>query len=123
MTQHAKLSASIGEPLVDPSVYRSAVGGLQYLTHTRPELSYSVHKLSQFLHQPTDLHWTALKRVFRYLKGTLTAGLFLKASLFASASVPYLPFSGFSDADWAASQDDRKSVGGHCVFLGESLVS
>lgn len=65
---------------------------------------------------PTILHWQGVKIIFRYLQGTKTLSLHIKPST-------DLDISGFSDADWATSTDDRKSVGGHCVFLGETLIS
>lgn len=69
------------------------------------------------------MHWKALKRIFRYLQGTSTAGLHIKPCSSFSFAGCFLPLSGFSDADWTASPDDRKSVGGYCVYLGDSLVS
>jgi histone deacetylase 1/2 len=60
--------------------YRSVVGGLQYLTHTRPDISFAVNKVCQFLSQPIDLHWEAVKRILRYIKGTLHTGLQIRKS-------------------------------------------
>lgn len=82
---------------------------------TRPDIAYSVNKLSQFLQHPTKLHWIACKWLLRYLKGTCAYGL--KFSLATSFSLEC-----FSDADWASSVDDMRSTGGHCVFLGGNLV-
>ncbi|XP_062075781.1 uncharacterized mitochondrial protein AtMg00810-like [Humulus lupulus] len=110
------LSKSDGEPLDNPTAYRSVIGGLQYLTHTRPDLSFAINKLSQFLQVPTTAHWSAMKRVLRYLKGTLHHGLHIKYS-------EKLPLTGYSDADWACCPDDRRSVAGYCVYLGDTLVS
>ena len=69
-TEH--LAREAGTPLgtEDSTRYRSIVGGLQYLTLTRPDLSYSVNKVCQYLSQPTDEHWEAVKRTLRYVKGT-----------------------------------------------------
>ena len=111
----AKLSKFSGDPLTDPTEYRSIVGALQYLTLTRPDISYSVNQLCQFLHCPTNIHLTAAKRVLRYLKGTLQFGLqFNKGSL---------QLNGFCDSDWAGNPDDRKSTSGYCIYLGSCLIS
>jgi histone deacetylase 1/2 len=92
-----QLSLMDGTPLGpdDNTQYRSIVGGLQYLTLTRPDLSYSVNKVCQYLYVPTTKHWTTVKRILRYVKDSLNTGItFIKSfSTFLSA---------FSDADWAA---------------------
>lgn len=111
-----KIISAEGELMKNPTEYRRALGALQYLTNTRPDISFSVNRLSQYMQSPTTLHWQCIKRIFRYLKGTMDYGLHIKPS-------PDLDISGFSDADWATNLDDRKSVAGYCVFLGESLVS
>jgi hypothetical protein len=72
-----KLSAYAGDLLgpIDATNYRSIVGGLQYLTLTRPDISFSVNKICQFLHTPTTVHLTATKRILRYVHGTTDLGL------------------------------------------------
>ena len=70
MEQNLKLSATDGIPLVDPSTYRRLVGILLYLTVTKPDISYSVQKLSQFMSKPTNLHLNAAHRIIRHIKGT-----------------------------------------------------
>lgn len=100
----------------DASQYRSIVGALQYLTLTRPDISFSVNKVCQFLQNPTVVHWAAVKRILRYLQGTLPLGLKIDKS--SSHTV-----SAFSDADWAGCLDDRRSTGGFAVFLGSNLIS
>uniref|UniRef100_A0A803PR46 Reverse transcriptase Ty1/copia-type domain-containing protein n=1 Tax=Cannabis sativa TaxID=3483 RepID=A0A803PR46_CANSA len=74
------LSLYEGNELEDHSQYRSVIGALQYLTHTRPDIAFAVNKLSQFLKCPTTTHWTAAKRVLRYLKGTVHHGIHIKFS-------------------------------------------
>jgi histone deacetylase 1/2 len=113
-----RLSKTSGTLLssTDATQYRSIVGALQYVTLTRPDISYSVNKVCQFLHSPTDSHWTAVKRILRYLQGTLTHELILRQS-------SSLLLSAFSDADWAGCLDDRRSTGGHAVFFGGNLVA
>jgi histone deacetylase 1/2 len=118
MASTEKLSRQDGVALTpaEATRYRSAVGGLQYLTLTRPDISFSVNKVCQFLSAPTDVHWTAVKRILRYLKQTQSIGLLLQKS-------SSLLLSGFADADWAGCPDDRRSTGGHAIFLGSNLVS
>jgi len=113
-----KLSLYEGTPLgaQDTTRYRSIVGALQYLTLTRPDISFAVNKVCQFLHAPTTIHWEAVKRILRYIKQC--TGLGLKIHRSASTLV-----SAFSDADWAGCVDDRKSTGGFAVFIGTNLVS
>lgn len=65
MSTSPKLTAKSGTPLSDPTVYRSTVGSLQYLAFTRPDISYAVNRLSQYMHKPTSDHWQAVKRVLR----------------------------------------------------------
>lgn len=105
---------SLGEE--DSTRYRSVVGALQYLTLTRPDLSFAVNKVCQFLHSPTTTHWTTVKRILRYVKGTMTMGLHIRKS-------PSTLVSAFSDADWAGCVDDRRSTGGFAVFFGPNLIS
>ncbi|KAM2607610.1 hypothetical protein TB2_036145 [Malus domestica] len=103
--------------LSNPAEYRSLVGGLQYLTWSRPDLSFAVNLVCQFMHQPRESHLQAVKRILRYLKGTIDLGLW-----FPKCSKP-LSLTAFSDADWAGCHLDRRSTGGFCVFLGDSLIS
>jgi hypothetical protein len=113
-----KLSVTDGEMLSseDSTRYRSIVGALQYITLTRPDIAFSVNKVCQFLHAPTTVHWTAVKRILRYLRGTTSLGLRLSKP--SSTTV-----SAFSDADWAGCPDDRRFTGGFAVFLGSNLIS
>lgn len=71
------LSLTDGEPLgaEDTTNYRSMVGALQYLTLTRLDICFTVNKVCQFLHAPTTVHWSAVKRILRYIQGSLTIGL------------------------------------------------
>ncbi|CAJ2641428.1 unnamed protein product [Trifolium pratense] len=95
------------------------VGALQYATLTRPEISYSVNKVCQFLANPLQDHWKAVKRILRYLSGTTNHGLLLQA---APTNQP-LSLIGFCDADWASDPDDRRSTSGACIYVGPNLVS
>jgi histone deacetylase 1/2 len=87
----------------DSTKYRSLVGALQYLTYTRPDIAYAVNKVCQYLHAPTTVHWTAAKRILRYVKHTMMVGLTFMKSSSTLVSV-------FSDADWAGCVDDRRST-------------
>ncbi|KAK1647556.1 hypothetical protein QYE76_065361 [Lolium multiflorum] len=100
----------------DATEYRRIVGGLQYLTITRPDVSYAVNRVCQYLHAPRDTHWTAVKRILRYVRSTLTHGLHLRPA-------PTAVLAAFSDADWAGNPDDRRSTGGYAVFLGSNLIA
>jgi histone deacetylase 1/2 len=112
-----KLSVIEGELLgpEDSTRYRSIVGALQYLTLTRPDTLFYVNKVCQFLHAPTTVHWTAVKRILRYVSGTVNLGLTFKRS--SSTLV-----SAFSDADWAGCVDERRSTGGFTVYSGPNLI-
>jgi hypothetical protein len=94
MSSSTSLSAFSGAPFSDPSLYRSIVGSLQYLSLTRPDVSYAVNKVCQFMHRPTVLHWAAVKRLLRYLKQTLSHGLLIRRQ-------SSLHLHAFSDSDWA----------------------
>ncbi|XP_019189245.1 PREDICTED: uncharacterized protein LOC109183634 [Ipomoea nil] len=100
----------------DPTQYRSLAGALQYLTVTRPDLSFAVNQLYQHMHAPTTSHWKQLKRVLMYVKGTIGYGLRIQRC--ASKEI-----HAFSDSDWAGCPKDRKSTNGFAVFLGNNLIS
>ncbi|XP_058751767.1 uncharacterized mitochondrial protein AtMg00810-like [Vicia villosa] len=119
MVSSNKLSKFGSTAVPDPTHFRSIVGALQYATLTRPEISYSVNKVCQFLSNPLEEHWKVVKRILRYLSGTLHHGLLIQA---ASSNQP-LPLIGFYDADWASDSDDRRSTSGACVFLGHNIIS
>ena len=116
MTSSSRLQQDSSASFNDPSLYRSVVGTLQYLLITRPELSYSVNRVCHFMHDPKLHHWQAVKRILRYLAGTITHGLLLRPNSTTS-------LIGFADADWGADVDDRKSTTGYCIYMGSNLVS
>lgn len=92
-----KISASQDSPNADPTKYRSLAGALQYLTFTRPDISYAVQQICLHMHDPRDAHMAALKRILRYLQGTLSYGLQLyKSSINKLVS--------YTDADWGMSR-------------------
>ncbi|KAJ0492486.1 putative RNA-directed DNA polymerase [Helianthus annuus] len=96
--------------------FQKLVGKLIYLSLTRPDISYAVQFLSQFMHSPTDMHLQIALRLLRYLKSGPGCGLLFKKD-------DKLGLVGFVDSDWAKCLSTRKSVTGYCVYLGGSLVS
>jgi hypothetical protein len=103
--------------LQDAEKYQSCVGGLLYLsTRTRPDISFAVGCVAKFCSSPNNEHWTAVKRIVRYLKGTPNHGL-----LFDKKYASHLV--GYCDADWAGDRNDRKSTSGHCFLLNGAAVS
>uniref|UniRef100_A0A2N9F269 Reverse transcriptase Ty1/copia-type domain-containing protein n=1 Tax=Fagus sylvatica TaxID=28930 RepID=A0A2N9F269_FAGSY len=102
--------------LVDATNYHSIVGALQYITLTRPDLTHAINLVCQFMHQPGASHFQAVKRILRYLQGTLDYGLRL-------LSQSSLSLYGFSDADWAGCLDTRRSTTGYCIYLGANCIS
>lgn len=111
-----KLVASDGPHVLDPSLYRSLAGVLQYLTFTRPNISFAVQQVCLFMHDPRETHFTALKRILRYIKGSISHCLQLTKSSITD-------LVAYSDANWAGCPSTRRPTSGYCVFLGDSLIS
>lgn len=111
-----RLQLDSGKVMDDPSKYRRLIGRLLYLCITRPDITFAVHKLSQFVSKPCEDHWQVAEKILRYLKGTPGHGLFYSSSNKPTVSI-------FSDADWASCPDTRKLMTGYCLFLGSSLIS
>lgn len=112
----AKLSDEGSPPMSDPTLYRSLAGALQYLTFTRPDISFAVQQVCLFMHAPLKSHYNALKRILRYLKGTLDHGLQLTPNTSQT-------LTAYSDADRAGCPSTRRSTSGYCVFHGDNLIS
>ena len=100
-----------GELLSNPERYRHLVGKLNYLTITRPNISFAVSVLSQFMKDPYLLHWEAVIQIVRYLKAHPSRGLLYKAN-------SHLRVEVYTNADWVGSLSDRKSTTRYCTFLG-----
>lgn len=96
--------------------YRSVIGKLQYLSLTRPDIAFTVNKLSQFMNRPMTEHWTIVKQLLRYLVGTIDHGLFLQRN-------SPLSLHAYSDSDWENNPDDRSSTSVCVVFLGTNPIS
>ncbi|GJX96077.1 retrovirus-related pol polyprotein from transposon TNT 1-94 [Tanacetum coccineum] len=102
--------------LVDAMKYRSMIGALMYLTSSRPDIVHATCLCARYQAKPTEKHLKEVKRIFRYLRGTVNTGLwYTKDSGFE--------LTGFSDADYAGCKDTFKSTSGGAQFLGEKLVS
>ncbi|PRQ35279.1 putative RNA-directed DNA polymerase [Rosa chinensis] len=117
MSAKDSLTATDGALLDNPTEFRTLVGALQYLTITRPDIAFAVNSVSQFMSQPRLPHLVAVKRILRYVKGTLGHGL-----SFAPQHQPVHLFA-YSDADWAGCPDSRRSTSGYLVYLGSNLIS
>jgi len=115
MNFSTKLHAD-GEPVTDPSAYRRLIGKLIYLTNTRPDITYAVNQLSQYVSAPTKDHHQAAYRVLRYLKGTVGQGIFMDAK-------SDVHLKAYSDSDWAGCTDSRISMTGYLVYLGNIIIT
>ncbi|KAM1079359.1 hypothetical protein ACFX2B_013929 [Malus domestica] len=105
-----------GEPLSNHGVYQRMVGKLINLTITRPDIAYPVSLVSQFMHSPTSVHWEIVKRILRYLKGSVGRGILMNKS--GSNHI-----MAYTDADWAGNALDRKSTTCFYTFVGGNLVT
>jgi hypothetical protein len=116
MKKNVKISCDDGSKEVNGTVYRQMVGSLNYLTTTRPDISYYVSVLIQFMVTPHEIHWNATKVVLRYLKGTLDYGI-----KYTNASDVEL--TGYSDSDCVGNPDDQRSTTGYAFGIGSEVVS
>jgi len=116
-TSSKLVKATEVEDSVDQKLYQSAVGGLLYLSvGTRPDIAYAVGNVAKFSSHPTTKHWTGVKRIMQYLKGTSNLGL-LYSKKGSSKCV------GYSDSDWGGDLDDRKSTSGYLFQISGGPVS
>ncbi|XP_055830904.1 uncharacterized mitochondrial protein AtMg00810-like [Solanum dulcamara] len=111
-----KLGSTTSISFEDPSLYQSLAGALQYLTFTRPDISYVVQHVCLFIYDPWDEHMNALKRIVLYLQGTLDYGFHLYPS---STTI----LISYTDVDWGGCPDTRRSTSSYCVFMGDNLIS
>lgn len=117
MEPRLKLSKLSTSPCVDATDYRKIVGSLRYLVNSRPDLAFSVGYVSRFMEKPTTEHLAAVKRVLRYVAGTINRGCSYRRKKGAVHLV------GFSDSDLAGDVDTRKSTTGVFFFLGDNLIT
>ncbi|KAK2414048.1 putative mitochondrial protein [Trifolium repens] len=115
MDPNAKLWEKGSVP-VDTGRYQRLVGKLIYLSHTRPDIAFSVSVVSQFMHSPFEEHLEAVYRILRYLKANPGKGLFFRKTNERNVSI-------FTDADWAGSITDRRSTSGYCAYVWGNLVT
>jgi len=111
--QNQKLGVYLDQEPADKERYQRLVGKLIYLSHTRPDISYGVSLVSQFMHCPSKDHMDA---VGRYLKSASERGLMFSKNC-------HLDIEGYTDADWAGNLFDRKSRSGYFTFVGGNLVT
>uniref|UniRef100_A0A2N9F8S9 Reverse transcriptase Ty1/copia-type domain-containing protein n=1 Tax=Fagus sylvatica TaxID=28930 RepID=A0A2N9F8S9_FAGSY len=116
MDPNLKLSVESGELLSNPSMYQRLVGRLIYLTNTRPDLTFAVSVVSQFMHAPCTSHLDTVHHILRYVKTSPGLGLFYSAGHQSRLSC-------FTDADYAGSQTDRRFNTGLSTFYGNHLIS
>lgn len=112
-----QLSRSSSASMEDTTEYRSIVGSLCYLVHMHPDIAFAVGYVSRFMETPTSEHMAAVKRILRYIAGTLDFGCCY------NRSVGPATLTGFSDSDMAGDVDTRKSTMGVLFFLGTNPVS
>ncbi|XP_039017051.1 secreted RxLR effector protein 161-like [Hibiscus syriacus] len=112
MEPRLKLSKESTSPPVDTTLYRSIVGSLRYLLHTRPDLAFSVGMVSRYMEKPTTEHMAVVKHILRYVKGTLNLGCVYEKKEGS------LELIGYSDSDLAGDTNDRKSTSCLIFFLG-----
>ena len=111
-----KLLKDSGDFLPSPTEHQALVGSLQYLSLTRPYIAFNTNKLAQFMQNLRTVHWTALKRVLKYLAGSCDKGVSI------STTTP-LNIHAYSDADWAGDKDDYISTTGYLLYLGSTPIS
>ncbi|WOG92347.1 hypothetical protein DCAR_0311611 [Daucus carota subsp. sativus] len=101
---------------VNPTLFKSLVGSLRYLTFTRPDIMYAVGLVSRYMEKPKQDHFMAAKRILRYIKGTLNYGLFYTHSQNSK-------LVGYSDSDYGGDLDDGKSTSGYAFHIGSAIFS
>ena len=116
-TSSKLVKATDNNEQANQGLYQSAVGSLLYLsTRTRPDIAYAVSNVAKFCSNPSKQHWTAVKRIMRYIKGTIHLGL-------AYGRNEQKDCIGYSDADWGGDSDDHRSTSGYIFQVGGAAIS
>ncbi|XP_030939998.1 uncharacterized protein LOC115964912 [Quercus lobata] len=115
MSSSTKLNVDSSVVEVSPTMYKSIIGSLLYLTTSRSDIAFSVGVCARYQATPKESHLTVVKRIIRYINGTPDYGLW-----YLKDSNAYL--AGYSDADWVGSVDDRKSTSSGCFYLDNQKV-
>lgn len=110
-----KLKENDSTRLIDAGRYQRLVGHLIYLSLTRPDITYAVSVINQFMHAPTQDHLEAAYRVLKYLKGYPGKGILYRRYGHSRVKI-------YADVDWAGSLTDRRSTSDYCSFVGRNLV-
>jgi len=116
LEQNVKLSADEGDLVEDTTMYKRIMGNLIYMTITRPDLSYEVGVVSQFMQTPQKPHLDAVRHILRYIKHTLQCGIFYEAK-------NQLQVHGYTNANWVGNVSDRRSTSGFMFSFGSGAIS
>ncbi|GKA05798.1 retrovirus-related pol polyprotein from transposon TNT 1-94 [Tanacetum coccineum] len=116
MVEKSKLDEDTQGKAVDPTHYRGMIGTLMYLTASRPDLTFVVCMCARYQAKPTEKHLHAVKRIFKYLRGTVNRGLWYPKD-------SSIALTAYADADHVGCQDTRRSTSGCMQLLGDRLVS
>ena len=116
MDPNVKLVPGQGEPLRDPGRYRRLVGKLNYLTIIRPDISFPVNVVSEFLQSHCDSHWDAIVRILHYVKGTPGQEVLYE-------NRDHTQIIGYNDANWTSTPTNRRSTSWYCAFIESNLIS
>ncbi|XP_073222482.1 secreted RxLR effector protein 161-like [Cicer arietinum] len=114
-----QLSKSEDEQDVDPTQYQRLIGSLRYLCNTRPDLAFSVGIASRFMEKPKVSHLAAVKRILRYVKGTLGCGILFPANDMGKSC----ELLGYTNSNWCEDKDDRKSTVDYVFMFGGAPIS
>ncbi|RVW80165.1 Retrovirus-related Pol polyprotein from transposon RE1 [Vitis vinifera] len=116
MSSSIKLDKDEKGKFINSTMYKGMIGSLLYLTASRPDIMYSVCLCARFQSCPKESHLSSVKRILKYLKGTMDIGLWYPKG-------DNFELIGFSNADFTGCKVERKNTSDTCHFLGHSLVS